>query len=589
MLKQKLSLVPLKPGCYLMKNKDNYIIYIGKAKNLKNRLSSYFTGNHTGKTLIMINDVYDFEYIVTGTEIEALILEMNLIKKYVPKYNILLKDGKSYPYIELTNEKYPRLSIVRNTHLKKYKNSMLFGPYPNVYAARKTVDLLNRIYPLRKCKTIGKEECLYYHLGQCLGYCIKDIETSEISAMKKEIIRFLKGDHSFISNKLKEKMFEASENLQFEKANEYKELLNYINITLKEQTIDLNTNDDIDVFGYFYDKGYLCIQVFFIRSGKLIGRDYSIFEVVDTTQEEVLEYIINFYSKNNIKPKEIIVDKEIDSSLLEKYLNIKVKVPKRGKYKKVLTLATSNASINLKEKWETIKTNEENLDKALRELCEKLGIEKANRIEIFDNSNLFGSFYVSAMVVFIDGKPNKKEYRKYKINEPNIKDDISAMKEVIYRRYFRVLKEKLEKPDLIIVDGGINQVKAVRDVLNNFKLNIPVAGLKKDDKHNTNELLGKKPLEVINIDKRSKLFKLLNVMQDEVHRFSITFHKQIRSKGAFSSILDLVPGIGDKRKRLLLKHFGSIEKIKKATIEDFKKVLPTNVANNLYNFLKENK
>ncbi|MDD4036655.1 MAG: excinuclease ABC subunit UvrC, partial [Bacilli bacterium] len=543
MLKQKLSLVPLKPGCYLMKNKDNYIIYVGKAKNLKNRLNSYFTGTHSGKTLMMIKDVNDFEYIVTSTEIEALILEMNLIKKYTPKYNILLKDDKSYPYIELTNEKYPKLTIVRNTNLKKYKNSLLFGPYPNVYAARKTVDLLNRMYPLRKCNVVGKEECLYYHLDQCLGYCIKDIETKDIINMKKEIIKFLKGDHSIISSKLETEMLEASKKLQYEKANEYKELLAYINITLKDQIVNLNTNDNLDVFGYFYDKGYLSMQVFFIRDGKLLGRDSSIFEVVDTIEEEVLEYIVKFYSKNNIKPKEIMVSKEIDNNLLENYLNIKVKVPERGKYKKVLSLAISNASINLKEKWEIIKTNEDSITEALQELCNKLGIEKASRIEIFDNSNLFGTFYVSGMVVFIDGKPNKREYRKYKISDPNIKDDISAMKEVIYRRYFRVLKDKLEQPDLIIVDGGINQIKIAQDVINGFKLNIPVAGLKKDDKHNTSELLGKEPIETIEIDKRSKLFKLLSIMQDEVHRFSITFHKQIRSKSAFSSILDLVPGI----------------------------------------------
>lgn len=588
MLKTKLSLVPTKPGCYLMKDINDNIIYVGKAINLKNRLHSYFTGKHDGKTLLMVNDINDLEYIVTATELEALLLEMNLIKKYCPRYNILLKDDKSYPYIELTDEKYPRLVIVRNVKRKKKSKAKLFGPYADVYAARKTLELLNRMYPLRKCNILKKTACLYHHLGQCLGYCINKIGDDEINKIKKDIIKFLKGDHTAITAKIKKEMIAASEQMMYERALELKTLLDYINITLKDQIIDLKTNDDIDVFGYYADKTYLSMQILFVRNGKLIGRSSNIFQLVDTIEEDIVEYIINFYNQNAIKPKEIIVPNIINRSLLASVLNTKVKVPSKGKYKRLLDMANKNAKINFDEKWATLKRNENKIMRALLELCAKLNIKRADRIELFDNSNLFGTFFVGTMVVFINGKAAKNEYRKYKINDININDDLGAMKEVIYRRYFRVLKDKLPKPDLIIVDGGINQIKVAREVMASLNLDIPVVGLKKDSTHNTSDLMGGNPITVIPIDRRTDLFQFLSIMQEEVHRFTITYHRNNRSKGALSSILDSINGIGEKRKKQLLKKFGSLANIKKASVEELKTVLPANIATNLYNFLQNN-
>jgi len=586
MLKNKLNLFPSKSGCYLMKDKNNSIIYVGKALNIKNRLNSYFYGNHSGKTLLMINEINNIEYIVTSNELEALLLEINLIKKYRPKYNIMLKDDKSYPYIELTNDKYPKLVIVRNINYRKKKNDNLFGPYPNVNAARKTLNLLNRIYPLRKCSTFRKSECLYYHLNQCLGYCIKNIENKEINNMKNEIIRFLKGDHTLITSKIKIEMNESCEKMQYEKALELKELLNYIEITLKDQIIDLKTGDNLDVFGYYYDKTYLSTQVFFVRSGKLVGRTANIFQSVDTIEEELIEYIINFYFKNNIKPLKIIVPSIVDSKLLELALKIKVMVPKKGKYKNILDMSSKNAMINFEQRWETIKNNDDKVNKALMELANILNIESIKRIEMFDNSNLFGTFYVSGMVVFIDGKPEKNEYRKYKLDTLTVVDDLSAMREVIYRRYFKVLNDNLVKPDLIIVDGGINQVNVAKEVIVNLKLNIPVVGLKKDNNHDTNGLIANEPLEVVNIDKKSSLFQLLSIIQEEAHRFSLSYHRNIRSKGALFSELNLINGIGKKRVKTLLKKYGSLNNMKNASIDELSTITPYKIACNLYNFLQ---
>ena len=383
-------------------------------------------------------------------------------------------------------------------------------------------------------------------------------------------------------------MIAASEQMMYERALELKTLLDYINITLKDQIIDLKTNDDIDVFGYYADKTYLSMQILFVRNGKLIGRSSNIFQLVDTIEEDIVEYIINFYNQNAIKPKEIIVPNIINRSLLASVLNTKVKVPSKGKYKRLLDMANKNAKINFDEKWATLKRNENKIMRALLELCAKLNIKRADRIELFDNSNLFGTFFVGTMVVFINGKAAKNEYRKYKINDININDDLGAMKEVIYRRYFRVLKDKLPKPDLIIVDGGINQIKVAREVMASLNLDIPVVGLKKDSTHNTSDLMGGNPITVIPIDRRTDLFQFLSIMQEEVHRFTITYHRNNRSKGALSSILDSINGIGEKRKKQLLKKFGSLANIKKASVEELKTVLPTNIATNLYNFLQNN-
>ena len=582
--KDKLSLVPTSPGCYQMKNKDGLIIYVGKAKNLKRRLSSYFNKTQTGKTLMLVNEIEDFEYIVTSTEIESLILEITLIKKYNPKYNILLKDDKSYPYIEFVEKPYPILKVVRNTKRKKNKNK-LFGPYPNVKAAKRTVEILNRVYPLKKCNSMPKRECLYYHIGECLGYCLKENKDIDTSNMSKEIISFLRGNHSFITDKIKIEMQKASESLNFEKALELKEMLNDIEITLNKQKIDLNNNEDFDMINYYYHDNYLSIIIFFIRGGLLFGRDYDIFEYFSQPEESVVEYIIKFYEEKGVIPKQLLVPDGIDNDLLQEYLNIKVFTPKKGKLKKLIDMEYENAKVVLEEKEELIKRNNNERLMAIKMLEEKLNISNIHRIEAFDNSHLFGTFYVGGMVVFDDFLPNKSEYRKYKIGL-DVKDDLSAMREVIYRRYYKVLMENLEKPDLIIVDGGKTQIVVAKEVIDSLGLNIKVVGLAKNDKHKTSVLIDE-DLNVIDIDKRSNLFLFLNKIQEEVHRYAISYHRNIKSKGMLSSILDLAPGIGEVRKKELLKRFGSLKKIKEASIEELETVLSKEVANNLYNYLKE--
>ena len=559
MFKEELSLVPHLPGCYLMKNKDDIVIYVGKSKNLKNRLSSYFQREHTGKTMILVREIDHFEYIVTNTEMESLLLEINLIKKYNPKYNILYRDDKSYPYIELTSEKIPRLRTVRKINIKKSKNN-LFGPYPNVGAAKKTVEILNRIYPLRKCKSYPKKECLYYHIGQCLGYCTQDISEEKIKNMKSEIISFLNGNTKIVTDKLVAQMNNYSAKLEYEKALECKNLLDYINVTTEKQKVELADNINIDVIGYYSKDNYISIQILFIRGGKLLDRKRNIFPMIDFEAEELSTYISNFYSKNVSSPKEVLVPNIIDSTVFSSVFNMKFLTPIKGEKKKILDLAIDNARIYYEEQMTYIKEDEAKINKSLEELRAKLHLKKVDRIEIFDNSNLFGNYNVSGMVVFISGKPSKNDYRKFKITS-DVNDDYGTMREVIYRRYFRVLKDNLERADLIIVDGGIGQINVARDVIASLGLNIPVAGLKKDDKHNTNTLLGLNPIVEIKIDKRSDLFLLLTKMQNEVHNFTINFHKDIRSKGALATILDNIDGIGEVRKHKLLKEYKTISRI----------------------------
>lgn len=584
LIKKKLEILPDKPGCYLMKNKDNVIIYVGKAKNLKRRVSSYFNRIHTGKTAKLVSEIVDFEYIVVESETESLILEINLIKKHDPKYNILLRDDKSYPYIELTKEEVPRLLVVRQIGKKKNKDR-LYGPYPNVTAARSTVNLLNRIYPLRKCNTYSKKPCLYYHIKQCLGYCNYKIEKETIKTMEKEIIEFLKGNHDVVTNKLTIDMNKYSENLEFEKAKELKEIIDYIKITLTKQKVEVNDNIDRDVIGYYVFKGYLSIQIFFIRNGRIQERISKTIEIIDEVGEELTRFIATFYKKNVLIPKEILVPDIVDDKLLENYLNTNVKIPVKGVKNKLVEMANNNAKIKIEDDYELIKKDEEKTYEANEELKNILNLDKLDRIEIFDNSNLFGTFNVSGMVVFKNGKPSKNDYRKYKItNDKN--DDYGTMKEVIYRRYFRVLKDDLEKPDLIIVDGGIGQINIAREVLKSLNLDIKVVGLKKDSKHTTNSLLANEPIEEIKIDKKTNLFYYLERMQDEVHNFTISYHRKIRSKGSISSIIDNVEGIGEIRKKELLKKYKTITKLKEATIEDLNEILPINVSKKLKEFLE---
>lgn len=583
MFKEELSLVPHLPGCYLMKNKDNIVIYVGKSKNLKNRLSSYFQREHTGKTMMLVREIDHFEYIVTNTEMESLLLEINLIKKYNPKYNILYRDDKSYPYIELTSDKVPTLRIIRRINVKKVKNN-LFGPYPNVGAARKVVEILNRIYPLRKCKTYEKRECLYYHIGQCLGYCTHDVDENKIKEMKSEIISFLNGNTKVLTDRITEKMKIFSDNLDYEKALEYKELLNYINITTEKQKVDLDNSVNIDVASYYAKDNYISIQILFIRGGKLLDRNRNIFPMIDTEEEEFSRYLSEFYNKNVSIPKEVLVPDIINKEVFEEVFKIKFMTPIKGEKKKILDLAYDNARIYYEEQMTYIKRDEDKITNALEELKDKLKLDSVDRIELFDNSNLFGTFNVSGMVVFVDGKPSKNDYRKFKItNDKN--DDYGTMREVIYRRYFRVLKDGLVKPNLVIVDGGLGQINVAREVINELGLDIPVCGLKKDNKHATNVLLGFNPVVEIPIDKRSDLFLLLTKMQTEVHNFTISYHKQIRSKGALSTVLDNIEGIGEVRKNKLLKKYKTISKMKEASLEELEEILPKEVAGTFKEFL----
>ena len=584
MLKEKLLLLPNKPGCYLMKDKNGVIIYVGKAKNLKNRVNSYFKSSHTGKTKVLVSNIVDFEYIITNSELEALLLEINLIKEHNPKYNVLLKDDKSYPYIEITDEKVPRLLIVRPSKLRK-KNHKLYGPYPNSTAAKKTIELLNRLYPLRKCKTMGKKECLYYHIGECLGYCCNKIDKQEIDSMVSEITRFLKGEDKIVLDKIDAMMESAISKLNFEKAKELNELKEFVNVTLRKQLIDLNDNIDRDIFGYAVYKGYIGIQVLFLRGGKLTERNSSIYPIITDEVEDLTLFISSFYDKNNIKPKEILIPDIIDDVLIKDVLNINVIKPVKGKKKELVEMANKNALNTLKEKFELVKANDENALNACCELKELLGISSVNRIETFDNSHLFGTYTVSGMVVFTLGIPDKNNYRKYKIVS-DAKDDYHLMKEVIYRRYYRVLMDNLERPDLIIVDGGKAQINAAEEVLNSLNLDIPVCGLIKNEHHKTSSLLYKE--KIYDIDKTSNLFHMLERLQDEVHNYTISYHKNIRSKGALSSMLDNVPGIGEVRKRELLKKFPSVTKMKEASVSDLENVLPSDIAKNLYEFLKNN-
>ncbi|MFJ7363309.1 excinuclease ABC subunit UvrC [Peribacillus frigoritolerans] len=586
-IKNKLALLPDQPGCYLMKDRQGTIIYVGKAKVLKNRVRSYFTGSHDGKTFRLVNEIEDFEYIVTSSNIEALILELNLIKKHDPKYNVMLKDDKTYPFIKLTAERHPRLIITRKVKKDKGK---YFGPYPNAFAANETKKLLDRIYPLRKCNTLPDRVCLYYHLGQCLAPCVYDVEEQEYKKMIDDINRFLNGGHTEIKKELTEKMLEASEELDFERAKEFRDKIAHIDITMEKQKMMTTDFIDRDVFGFAYDKGWMCVQVFFVRQGKLIERDVSLFPVYDEPEQELLTFLGQFYEiTNHFKPKEILLPESVDAEMAEGLLGVKTIHPKRGAKKDMLKLANKNASIALQEKFSLIERDEERTINAVENLGKQLGIYTPHRIEAFDNSNIQGSDPVSALVVFIDGKPEKREYRKYKIKTVQGPDDYESMREVVRRRYSRVLKEGLPLPDLIIIDGGKGHVEAVRDILENeLGLDIPLSGLIKDEKHRTSQLMIGNPLELVPLDSRSQEFYLLQRIQDEVHRFAITFHRQLRGKNAVHSQLDDIPGVGEKRRKQLLRHFGSLKKIKEATAEEIMEAgMPKGVAEGIVRKLQE--
>lgn len=569
-LPEKLALLPEEPGVYMMKDDQGEIIYVGKAKVLKNRVRSYFTGSHDGKTQKMVSEIADFEYIITPSPVEALLLECNLIKKHQPRYNVLLKDDKTYPYIRLTKEKHPRLEVTRRV---RKDGSKYFGPYTNVAAAREVKRLLDRLYPLRKCRTIPPRVCLYYHLGQCLAPCEYEVDPKQYQQMTKDIIRLLNGGHDQLIKELEEEMHQAAEELNFERAKELRDLIQHIEAVLARQSVTINDHVDRDVFGFALDKGWLCAQVFFVRSGKLIEREVSFFPLyTDDVADALLSFIGQFYlEKENVLPKEILVPELADNQLLAEWLKVKVHTPKRGIKRDLLQMAITNAKRALEEKFELIERNEARTTIAAEQLGEWLHLGPLRRIEAFDISNIQGTDAVAAMVSFVNGKPAKHEYRKYKIRSVTGPDDYESMREVIRRRYTRLLKENLPLPDLIIVDGGKGQIGAARDVLENeLSLELPVAGLAKDEKHRTAELLFGDPPEPVPIPRDQPEFYLLQRIQDEVHRFALTFHRQTRKKTMFQSVLDDIPGVGPKRKRRLLEHFGSIKRMKQASLEEFK-------------------
>lgn len=570
----------MSPGCYLMKNTEGKVIYVGKARKLKNRVSSYFTGAHNYKTTKLVDHIWDFDYIVTGSEKEALLLEINLIKDYTPEYNIMFMDNTYYPYIELTDETHPRLKIVRKTKNKKNK---YFGPYPDATAARNTFKLLNKLYPLRKCNHVPDKPCLYYSLHQCLGPCINDIDKSQYDEIRKELISFIHGNTKSKIDELTEKMMTASENLQFELAKEYRDLIRSIEYVTAKQNVQFGDYKDRDILGYYIDKGYISIQLFFMREGKLLYHDFNLEPVGEDFEEDLIRFLVTYY-QTHPEPYELLIPQDVDLELLSEILSCHVLQPKRGDKKSLVEMANKNAKEALEKKFLLKEKTDEKTILPIIELGKKLGIETPHTIELYDNSNIQGAYAVAGMVVYKDGVPSKKDYRKYKIKTVEGPDDYASMKEVIYRRYYRLLMEQKEMADLIIVDGGLGQIKVAKEVIDGLNLPVHICGLSKDDKHSTAMLLDENGNQVP-IDTKSPLFFLLTRMQDEVHRYAISFHRQVRSKSLFSSILDEVDGIGEARKKKLLNHFKSVKKMKEASLEELEAVIPKNTALKLYEVL----
>ena len=580
LIKEKLHLVPNLPGSYQMLDDTGTIIYVGKAKNLHRRLASYFNREQTGKTKKLVENIKDFKYIVATSETEAFLIEINLIKKYNPKYNIMLRDDKSYPYIEYISKPYPRLKISRYLNIKKKDSHYLFGPYPNTYAARRIVNLINRLYPLKKCEGMPKEVCLYYHIHECLGYCSKELDLEKVSKMEQEILSFLRGNTTILRNKILEKMDNYSKQLNFEMAMELKQDLEYIDYITEKQKVELHDFVNRDVINYYTRNGYTSITIFYIRNGKLLGNKNSVLAI--DTIDDIESFIANFYLRNEI-PKEILIPDTLNKELLSDTLKTKFIVPEKGVKKELLNMALTNAKISFENEFKLILADEKRTYDANEELAFALNMPHINRIDIFDNSNLFGTFAVSGMVVFINGRPKKSEYRKYKI-QIDKNDDYHTMQEVIYRRYNRALIEKSVMPDLIITDGGENQIQAAQEILEQLGLSIPVVGLKKDNHHRTNVLVDSN-LKEITIDPTSNLFHYLTRMQDEVHRYTINYHRTIRSQGSISSVLDNVSGIGPKRKKELIKKYGSLKNIVAAGLEELSTVIPENTAIVLKDYL----
>ena len=589
LIKSKLELLPTSPGCYIHKDKNGIIIYVGKAKNLRNRVRSYFRGSHDTKTEALVSEIEDFEFIVTESNIEALLLEINLIKENRPKYNIMLKDDKSYPFIKITNEIYPRLIITRQV---KKDGGLYFGPYPDVGAANEIKRLLDRIFPFRKCTNPPEKVCFYYHIGQCRAHTVCHNDPHFFQEMAQEVADFLKGHDNKIIDELKGKMTSAAENMEFEKAAEYRNLLQSIATLRTKQRVIAKDLQTRDVFGYYVDKGWMCVQVFFVRQGKLIERDVNMFPYYNDPDEDILTYIGQFYQeKSHLIPNEILIPSDIDEIAVQAVVDTKILKPQRGEKKQLVNLAIKNAQVSLQQKFDLLEKSVEKTQGAIENLGQLLNIPTPVRIESFDNSNIMGTSPVSAMVVFINGKPSKKDYRKYKIKTVIGPDDYASMREVIKRRYSRVMRDGLIPPDLIVIDGGQGQVNIAKDVIQNqLGLDIPIAGLQKNDKHQTHELLFGDPLKVVELSRNSQEFFLLQRIQDEVHRFAITFHRQLRSKNSFSSQLDGIEGLGPKRKQNLMRHFKSLANIKKASVDEIVEVgVPRKVAEAVQRKLRESR
>lgn len=571
LIKSKLELLPTSPGCYIHKDKNGTIIYVGKAKNLRNRVRSYFRGIHDTKTEALVSEIVDFEFIVTESNIEALLLEINLIKENKPKYNIMLKDDKSYPFIKITNERYPRLIITRQV---KKDGGLYFGPYPDVGAANEIKRLLDRIFPFRKCTNPPSKVCFYYHIGQCMAHTICKKDEAYFKSMAQEVSDFLKGQDDKIIDDLKSKMAVAAQSMEFERAAEYRDLIQAIGTLRTKQRVMAKDLQNRDVFGYYVDKGWMCVQVFFVRQGKLIERDVNLFPYFNDPDEDFLTYVGQFYQeKSDLVPNEVLIPQDIDEEAVKALVDTKILKPQRGEKKQLVNLAIKNARVSLEQKFNLLEKSVEKTQGAIENLGRLLQIPTPVRIESFDNSNIMGTSPVSAMVVFVNGRPSKKDYRKYKIKTVVGPDDYASMREVIRRRYGRVQREALTPPDLIVIDGGQGQVNIAKQVIQEeLGLDIPIAGLQKNDKHQTHELLFGDPLEVVDLSRNSQEFFLLQRIQDEVHRFAITFHRQLRSKNSFSSQLDGIDGLGPKRKQNLMRHFKSLTKIKEASVDEIVEV-----------------
>lgn len=576
-IEDKLAILPALPGCYLMKNKQGEIIYVGKAKKLKNRVRQYFVGAHDFKTQRLVANIDDFEFIVTGSEKEALLLEINLIKKHTPPYNIMFMDDKTYPYLKLTKEKAPVLKVVRNT---KDKKAEYFGPFPDSGAAWETMKLLNQLYPLRKCKRLPKKECLYYHMHQCLAPCVYDIEEQVYTEMAANIRKFLKGDVKDILHQLKQEMETAVEDLAFEKAQEKHDLMVAIEHVTAKQQIDFKDRKDRDVFGCYVDKGYISIQGFFLRGGKLLERTLNVTPLYESEEEAFVSFILQYYQQHPL-PQEILLPNTMDITSLEELLDTKILQPIRGDKLKLVDMVIANAKNAHSQKFELVERKESRREEAMQELC-AIFQKEIHRIEIFDNSHISGFFNVSGMVVYKDGEPSKADYRLYRLG--TYVSDLDSMKEVVYRRYFRLLKEQGRFPDLLIVDGGLQQIEAAKEILDALEIPLTLCGLVKDDNHRTSNLMDRDG-NIIPVARDSSLFFLLTQMQDEVHRFAISYHRRIRNKAMTKSILDEVEGIGEVRKKEIWKHFKSMKRLKEATIEEIAQVVPKAVAQNIYDVL----